>query len=138
MHKAPFLVGRLLTLADILHKEYCLHVRKGDPLPQLIGNALMSAAIDNPIRGLARLQQRLMIYQAWANTALGEGFGLAKWVLTQMGNVSHELALLDLPDRTNDEDKAQMLLGYLARAKDKKLPGDNDAIFDLEKEVSNV
>ena len=138
MHKAPFLVGRLLTLADILHKEYCLHVRKGDPLPQLIGNALMSAAIDNPIMGLARLQQRLMIYQAWANTALGEGFGLAKWVLTQMGNVSHELALLDLPDRTNDEDKAQMLLGYLARAKDKKLPGDNDAIFDLEKEVSNV
>jgi hypothetical protein len=42
-----FLVGRLLSLADTLHREYCRHVRGGDIPPQLIGNALMPVASDN-------------------------------------------------------------------------------------------
>lgn len=119
MHTAPFLVGRMLALADTLHKEYCRHVRKGEIPPQLIGNALMPVAIDNPQKGLVRLRERLMVYQAWANKTHGEDNRLAKWTLSHMGTVSNELAGFILPDRTNDADKAQMLLGYLSRFESK-------------------
>ena len=138
MHSAPFMVGRMLALADTLHKEYCRHVRKKEVPPQLIGNALMSTAVDNPERGLARLRERLMIYQAWATKVQGDEYRLAKWTLGQMGLVSRELARLALPDRTDDADKAQMLLGYLARPEAKtleELPSDH-TIDD--KEVTNV
>lgn len=114
--KGPaFQVGQLLALADTLHREYCQHVRKGETPPQLIGNALMSAAIENPQRGLARLGERVIVYYAWANTAHGEHFRLAKWALAQMGRVSHDLADCELPETTSDAQRAEMLLGYLAR-----------------------
>lgn len=138
MHAAPFLVGRLLALTDVLHKEYCSHVRNGLLPSQLIGNALMSSVIENPVKGLARLRERLMIYQSWANTAQGPDFRLAKWVLSQMSKVSSELAGIDLPDRTNDADKAQILLGYLARSEAKEIEKLNDSTIDLDEEVSNV
>jgi hypothetical protein len=115
MAMAPFLVGRMLALADTLHKEYCQHVRKKNIPPQLIGNALMPVALENPNAGLARLSERIAIYQAWANTASGEGLGLAKWALQQIGLVASELGGQTLPDCCNDVAKAQMLLGYLAR-----------------------
>jgi hypothetical protein len=138
MHTAPFLVGRLLALSDLLHKEYCKHVRNGETPPQLIGNALMSSTVDNPMRGLARLSERLTIYQAWANTARGDDLGLAKWALNQMGSVSRELVDLDLPDHTKDSDKALLLLGYLAPAGDKASENDNNSALNPEQEVSNV
>jgi hypothetical protein len=138
MHSAPFLVGRMLSLADTLHKEYCRHVRKKEVPPQLIGNALMSAAMENPERGLARLTERLMIYQAWANKAQGDSCPLAKWTLGQFGLVSSELAKLAIPFRASDADKAQMLLGYLARPEG-KAPEEspNQSAVDPE-EVTNV
>jgi len=40
MNGAAFQLGRLLSLADTLHREYCVHVRGGGIPPQLIGNAL--------------------------------------------------------------------------------------------------
>ena len=138
MHTAPFLVGRLLALADVLHKEYCKHVRGGGMPPQLIGNALMNSAISSPEKGVARLQERLMIYQAWANTAQGDGLGLAKWVLAQMGTVCWKLGKLDLPDRTSDSQKAQILLGYLARSDDNEVSEVDGSSLDPEKEGSDV
>ncbi|MGC8603675.1 MAG: hypothetical protein ACP5VS_08320 [Desulfomonilaceae bacterium] len=135
MHSAPFLVGRLFALADLLHAEYCKHVRK-DSLPsQLIGNALMPSVIDHPERGLARLAERLRIYQSWANTAHGEDCRLAKWALIQAGEVSLKLAGLDLPNCTNDSDKAQILLGYLARLKNAELNEENGLTIDSDKEA---
>ncbi len=115
MSSAPFLVGQMLALTDTLHKEYCQHVRKGELPPQLIGNALMTTALDNPTAGLARLSERIAPYQAWANTATGEGVGLAKWVLQRYQHVTEELGKQTLPQQCEDADKAQMLLGYLAR-----------------------
>jgi hypothetical protein len=136
MHTAPYLVGRLLALADLLHKEYCRHVRKDSLLPsQLIGNALMPSVIDNPERGLARLGERLRIYQSWANTAHGGNFRLAKWALSQAGKVSSELAGLDLPNRTNDADKAQILLGYLAYSKESEIEKVSDSAIASGKEA---
>ncbi|MEW6352089.1 MAG: hypothetical protein AB1646_23810 [Thermodesulfobacteriota bacterium] len=119
MSKAPLLLGRFLALADLLHREYCKQVREGHIPPQLLGNSLMPSLMDNPERGLARLSDRLRIYQGWAYSAQGEETKLAKWSLTQIGDVCEKLSGLDLPTRTNDAGKAQILLGYLARTKDK-------------------
>jgi hypothetical protein len=117
MKQAPFYVGRMLALADTLHKEYCGHVRNGEIPPQLIGNALMSVALDNPTDGLSRLSERLPIYQAWAQKVQGDDVGLAKWVLSEMGTTANELSELQMPTKTGNVEKAQILLGYLARAK---------------------
>jgi len=119
MKEAAFNVGKLLALADTLHKEYCNHVRKQDIPPQLIGNAMMPIAIDNPEQGIARLNVRLMIYKAWADKVHGEKYRLVKWTLNQMGQVANKLANCDLPNRTDDGAKAQILLGYLARSESK-------------------
>ncbi len=71
MRTSPFLMGQLLGLADTLHKEYCIHVRKGQIPPQLIGNAAMAVALNNPAAALARLSERVIPYQAWAILLLG-------------------------------------------------------------------
>ena len=115
MQQASFLVGRMLALADLLHREYCRHVRDGNIPPQLIGNSLMRTAMEDPQKGLARLLERMTVYQGWANTAQEGELGLAKWTLGRFGQVAAHLARVDLPTRTTDAEKAQLLLGYLAR-----------------------
>ncbi len=126
MKNAAFNVGRMLALADKLHCEYCINVRgknetdaeKKKSIPaQLIGNALMRTALDNPLKGLSLLSERLLIYQAWATKAQGDNVGLAKWVLGQMGQVSAELENADIPKQADDAVKAQILLGYLSHVK---------------------
>jgi len=129
MYSAPFLVGRMCSLADTLHREYCKHVRVGrgkeekgstsgapTGMPrQLIGNAAMTVALGNPSDGLARLSERILIYQSWAQTAPANQTGLAKWALGRFGVTANELAERELCDTCSDADKAQMMLGYLAR-----------------------
>lgn len=113
MQQPSFRLGRLLALTDTLHLEYCKEVRKGAVPPQLLGNTLMSTMTNNPNRGLARLRERIRIYQGWAKT---KGSGLARWSLGEMGKISTELAQ-DLPDsRMTEAEQAQFLLGYLARS----------------------
>jgi len=129
MKNAAFSVGRMLALADKLHCEYCINVRgknasdeekKKSVPPQLIGNALMRTALDNPLKGLSLLSERLLIYQAWATKAQGENVGLAKWALGQMGKVSADLENADIPKQADDAVKAQILLGYLAHTKNEE------------------
>lgn len=115
MHEPPFLIGRLLSLADQLHEQYCQKVRKGSLPSQLVGNALMPTALEQPTQALALLSQRVLPYQAWAKTVQGGDVGLAKFFLGEMGKLCNELASVPLPGRCNDAAKAQMLLGYLAR-----------------------
>ncbi len=115
MHESPFLIGRLLSLADQLHEQYCRGPRKGSMPSQLIGNALMLAALEQPTQALALLSQRILPYQAWAKTVQGGNVGLVKYFLGEMGKLSNELATLPLPERCDDAAKAQMLLGYLVR-----------------------
>lgn len=123
MRSAAFLVGRLLALADLLHKEYCLDVRKGSIPTQLVGNALMPTALENPQQAIARLSERVYVYKSWvdkgySSKAPGEKYALARWAVKQMGLVSHELHELseqEVPMRTSEADRAQMLLGYLSR-----------------------
>lgn len=121
MTSPAFLVGRFLNLADSLHLEYCKGVRKGSIPPQLVGNALMATALETPEKALSMLSQRVLPYQAWARTVKeGDRVGLVKTFLKQLGEVSEQLKDTTMPQRSNDADKAQMLLGYLARIESEK------------------
>lgn len=115
MKSAPFLIGRMLSLADQIHYHYCQHVRNKQAPTQLIGNALMVTALEEPEKALALYAQRILPYQAWAKTVSGEGAGLAKYFLSELGRACSDVALADVPRRCSDADKAQMLLGYLAK-----------------------
>jgi hypothetical protein len=116
MQQPAFLLGRFLSLADALHREYCDSIRDGSLPPQLVGNAMLPAAVADPRRGLANMSNRLRVYQAWGAT---RGTPLARWALKELGRVSAELHTAGLPDRLKDTDKAELLLGYLARPQDK-------------------
>jgi hypothetical protein len=105
MHDTPYWVGRLMSLADRLHRNYCEHERERKMPPQLLGNALMGTALENPLAGLARLSERLPLYYGCADTALR----------TEIAQVEHQICPERLTDRANDAEKAQILLGYLAR-----------------------
>lgn len=120
MKDSGYYIGRLLSLADLLHEQYCIYVRNGGDAtkglpPQLLGNSLMRGVMDNPVQALARLQERLTVYSAWARKEQGERAKLAKWAMGEMGRVSETLSNLELPTRTNDMMKAEILLGYLAK-----------------------
>ncbi len=117
MKGPPFRVGRLLSLADQLHVQYCHGVRKGQVPPQLVGNSLMATALEMPTKALAMLSQRILPYQAWARTLQGgDEVRLAKYLLGELGRVSGELMDAELPATCGDPEKAEMLLGYLARS----------------------
>ncbi len=121
MTSAAFLVGRFLNLADSLHLEYCRHVRNNAVPPQLVGNALMATALETPEKALSMLSQRVLPYQAWARTVKeGDRVGLVKTFLKHLSDVSEQLKDAPLPQRSSDADKAQMLLGYLARVESEK------------------
>ena len=125
MKDAPYLVGQVLALADTLHKDYCIVVRKGEMPTSLIGTSLMRRALDNPTGALADLSERMMEYLRWAKTtqvsqewkdddrrriAVNE----ARKKLRQYEPLSERLASLTLPVESNDLMKAQLLLGFLA------------------------
>jgi hypothetical protein len=135
MKGPPFLVGRLLSLADQLHVQYCHGVRKGQVPPQLVGNALMATALETPTKAVAMLSQRILPYQAWARTAqtkesdsedVKKNVRFAKFFLGELGRVSDELKGAELPKTCVDSEKAEMLLGYLARSEKRDEPETND------------
>lgn len=115
MKTAPYLIGRMLSLADQIHYHYCQHVRKGSIPSQLIGNALMATALEEPEKALALYAQRILPYQAWARTARGDEGKLAGWFLSELGKVCSDVVLASVPNRCAEADKAQMMLGYLAK-----------------------
>lgn len=126
MKGAAYQVGRMLSLADTLHRSYCIVVRASDGHagvpPQLLGNSLMGSALSNPAQALAVLSERVRVYQGWADTVQGvegksksKAVGLAKWVLKELGACAEILAEQELPTRMSDADKAELLIGYLAR-----------------------
>jgi len=118
MKGVAFQVGRILSLADTLHREYSKIVRKDDIPALLLGNAMMKIALDKPQRALARLNQRLLVYKAWAEKG-GEEAKLAKWAVNEMGKIAQSLEKSDLSFRPDEAAQAKMLLGYLARNENK-------------------
>ena len=121
MKSPSYLVGRLLSLADQLHVQYCHQVRKGQVPPQLVGNALMTSAMETPEKALALFWQRIKPYHAWAQTVQGGGeVRLAKYFLGEMGRICASLSEKDMPSQCTDTDKVAMLLGYLTRPEGEK------------------
>ncbi|NOQ21285.1 MAG: hypothetical protein GQ565_01370 [Candidatus Aegiribacteria sp.] len=128
MNNAPFLVGRMLKLADELHALYCKEVRDNKLPSQLIGNTLMTAALSSPVQALDQLALRIKPYYGWAQTYRGsESGGLAGYFIGLLGDVATQLKNLELPARFSDEDRAQLLLGYLA-ANPKKGTNQNESL----------
>lgn len=132
MSGTAFLVGRLLSLADTLHREYCRYVRGGDIPPQLMGNALMPVAADNPEDAMDRLRERMMIYKAWADKGKSEEFRLAKWAVGQIGEICFQLSQLPLPPETNQTFRAELFLGYMARSPAEKDTDDQSTVREGE------
>lgn len=118
MGSPAYLIGRFLSLADDLHLKYCQHVRNGSIPPQLVGNALMPTALEMPEKALSMLSQRILPYQAWAKTLSNseQDLGLVKYFLKEIGEVSNRLREVEFSPTCSDTDRAQMLLGYLARS----------------------
>lgn len=111
VENTAYKLGRFLQMADLLHKQYCEQERRGSVPPHLVGNGYFDACSESPTKALAMMQKRLRLYQGFAQT---RGDGLSKWALGQLGEISAEIAP-QLPTRLSTEEKAQMLLGYLAR-----------------------
>lgn len=87
-----------------------------------MGNALMPTALEEPSKALSLFSNRILPYQAWAKTVSGDPAGLARYFLSELGKVSSDLgdvcsesSLSIIPERCTDADKAQMMIGYLAR-----------------------
>lgn len=135
MNETAFLLGRMLGLSDLLHAQYCRVVRDGNLPPQLLGNQHYSMAADRPARAFAVLGERLKIYRAWADTArvekqntpdLQRAVKTAKWVLRQMSEVAPAVRG-NWPERLDDRDKAEMLLGYLSRGDKETKEGEEES-----------
>ncbi len=114
MNHPPYLVGRMLKVADELHALYCKEVRKDKLPPQLLGNALMVAALDSPTQALAQLAMRIVPYLGWARTNSTESAGLSRYFLKEFGLVEAKLRNVTLPLRLDDPARAQLLLGYIS------------------------
>ncbi len=125
MKEAPYQVGQVLSLADTLHKDYCIVVRKGQLPNSLIGTSLMRRALDNPAAALADLSERIIEYIRWAKTAQISqdwpendqrriAINEARKRLRQYQLIADRLGACDLPIECDDVMKAKVLLGFLA------------------------
>jgi hypothetical protein len=125
MENAPYQVGQVMALADTIHKDYCVVVRKGSLPNSLIGTGLMRRALDNPAAALAELAERMLEYLRWAKTVeVPQGAAEsdprriavleAKKRLRQCQPLAAKLGNAALPIECTDVMKAQLLLGFLA------------------------
>jgi hypothetical protein len=117
MESRDYLLGQFLQFADRLHKLYCENERNGSIPPQLIGNAAIPMALQSPRRAIQVLGNRMPVYLAWAERYQGEDAGLAKWTRNELGRLSAALKDENLDLRVSTNGKAEVLLGYLANAR---------------------
>lgn len=129
MENAPYLVGQVLALADTIHKDYCMAVRKGSLPNSLIGTSLMRRALDSPASAIADLAERMLEYLRWAKTAevprdASENDPRkiavfeARKKLRQYQSLAAKLGSQVLPSECTDVMKAQLLFGFLATPPD--------------------
>ena len=113
MTNYAYLLGKILSMVDVLHKEYATRDEKSKVPPRLLGNVHLSIALRTPEKAMAMLAERLPIYQAWGATAHDNG--LARWALKEIGIIASALKDFDIPRGTTEADKSEMILGYLSR-----------------------
>jgi len=134
MNDVAYNLGRLLACANKLHLLYCQVVRRkkdgsSDVPPELLGSALLQAAYSNPASALARLGERMLPYQKWAETfpershlepAVQEKVGLVKYYHRFFEEFGQKIPREQLSKPFNDTDRAELLLGFLAKFESKK------------------
>lgn len=123
MKEPAYLIGRFLAQLDRLHASYAKHVSgKEDGLRQLLGNSLMSIALESPLRAFELSGQRMLPYQAWGHSfargrkltaALGAASDKAKatnsdkWevhrLLEDLGCIAEELSDCGIPEANRAE-----------------------------------
>ena len=122
MENLPYLYGQLLKTSDELHVLYCKAVRNGDVPPQLVGGSLFQAAAETPLRTLNLLSQRIMPYYTWAKSyryknamEAGKESWRAGWLYGLYEKIVGQLRAVWTPQtRFNEEERAQLFIGYLA------------------------
>lgn len=139
MNSPAYKLGQLLSGADILHRGYCLDVRKGSLPPNLIGNAALVAAGRNPTTALSQLLRRWTPYHGWATRKRRDDASLKQqimtaevkgektkasefrmiregtWATKNLSSLANDLKEpQNLPNRPDDVFRSQLLLGYLA------------------------
>lgn len=101
VNEPAFLIGRMLSMTDSLHSYYAKHVSKKTDLPQLLGNSLMSVAMERPQDAFVLLGQRILPYQAWAysySRGQGEDAETVGRILGAMSKVATKLAETFVPE----------------------------------------
>jgi hypothetical protein len=110
MKEPAYLIGRFLAQIDRLHAYYAKHVSgKEDGLRQLIGNSLMSVALESPLRAFELAGQRILPYQAWAeqfsrakdsysDEEKRKDAGYVNSILWDLGRISEELSECAIPE----------------------------------------
>ena len=121
MSEAAFMLGQLLAVADVVHVGYCADVRKGDVPPKLLGNSVLTVAQSNPVKALALLGRRWSPYWAWAKRVdMDKAKREKNWAVMRGAAHAARAAELSrdlhgqLPERTDDTFRAELLLGYVA------------------------
>lgn len=142
---AAFKVGRLLAMADELHKQYSIAVRsksknesgklKIDMPTTLIGNGLLSRAGDDPVAAIDDLRERERIYLGWAKTLIGKSksdnpkdiaINSARKIVRLYQPLANELHALGIPRELDPESRAHLFLGYLAPVLGQNAPETNN------------
>lgn len=144
MKNLPYLYGQLLRVSDELHVLYCRVVRDGQLPAQLVGGSAFQSAAEMPFRTLAMLGQRMSSYVSWARIYRGKGESekgkeswRAGWLLSLYEKTAAELvANWDSETRFDDEEKAQLFIGYLASFPKKKA-GKDDLKDSVEEETED-
>ena len=110
MKEPAYLIGRFLAQLDRLHAYYAKHVSgKEDGLRQLIGNSLMSVALESPLRAFELAGQRMLPYQAWAeqfsrgkdsypNEEKRRDAGYVNSILWDLGRIAEQLSECGVPE----------------------------------------
>ncbi len=145
MKDLPYLYGQLLKVSDELHALYCKVVRDGKLPAQLAGGSLYQAAAEAPVRTLNLLGQRMNPYILWAKTYRtkniskpGEESWKAGWLISLYENIATELfTTWSSQTRFNDEEKAQLFLGYLAKFSKKEQTTDGTEDITNVEEVDD-
>lgn len=142
MDSFPYLYGQLLKASDELHALYCNAVRGGDLPTQLAGGSLFQSATEAPIRTLNLLSQRMNPYITWAksyrtknNYEAGKESWRAGWLLSLYEKIATQLfSVWTTETRFNDEEKAQLFIGYLAAFPKKVKDEDNTILINQTEE----
>lgn len=129
MDNLPYLYGQLLKAADELHALYCRVVRGGDYPPQLVGSSLFQSAAEMPVRTMNIMSQRIMPYYSWAKSYRFKNIQesqkeswRAGWLYSMCEKIMSKLQSSWTPQtRFNDEEKAQLFIGYLAKFPEKEV-----------------